>query len=366
MDKPFRILVVDDEPAIRRVFREYLMTLGHVVETAADGFEARRKIELDIDLVLLDLTMPGMDGFELLREVRGNPKYDEIPLVVVTALAGVKERLMALELGANDFLTKPVELPELKARTASLLKMKHALDREKNHKEELAATVANRTALLLRAIDDVVDAERRLEEAQLETIHRLVLATEYRDSNTAGHIMRMSQFSAMLARLKGIDKSDVRLVLHASPMHDIGKIATPNEILLKPGKLTPEEWEIMKQHATVGAQILKHSASKLLQVGEIIAKHHHEKWDGSGYPQGLAREEIPLLARICTVADVFDALTTERPYKPAYSNDVSLEMVKRSAGIHFDPELIELFVENMPEVEAIQRSVNTIVGKESS
>ncbi len=356
MNKRFRILVVDDEPEVRSVLKEFLTSLGYEIETASDGFEACHKIDLDIDLVLLDLMMPGMDGYEVLRTIRANPLHSELPIVVVTAITGVRERVIALEAGASDFLSKPIEFTELRARVASLLKMKQAFDQVKGHREELAATVANRTALLMRAIDDAVSAERRLQEAQLETIHRLVLATEYRDRDTAGHITRMSHFSAMLARLKGLESSDIKLILQASPMHDIGKISTPNEILLKPGKLDPDEWKVMQQHTIVGAQMLTQSSSKLLQVGETIALHHHERWDGNGYPNGIQGEQIPLHARICSIADVFDALTSVRPYKPAFSNDKSLEIIQRNAGGHFDPELVQIFIENIPEIEAIQNA----------
>lgn len=195
-----------------------------------------------------------------------------------------------------------------------------------------------------------------LEEAHLDTLHRLALAAEYKDKETVLHILRMSRYCAILARGLHLPPSDVEIILHASPVHDVGKIGIPDAILLKPGKLDREEWILMKQHATIGAHILSGSRSRLVQVGQIIAKSHHEKWDGSGYPEGLAKENIPLWGRICAVADVFDALTSKRPYKEAFSNEKAFKILKEERGKHFDPRIIDVFFEQLDDVLAIQVS----------
>ncbi len=206
---------------------------------------------------------------------------------------------------------------------------------------------------------EVVETQRKLRAAHQETIHCLVLAAEFKDKDTADHIQRMSQFSALIARRLNMTPSDVELILLASPMHDIGKIGVPEEILLKPGRLDDSEWDVMKKHTVIGANILEKSASPLLNTGKIIALSHHEKWDGAGYPQGYRGEDIPIQGRICAIADVFDALTSERPYKEAFPNDVALDILKEGAGLHFDPNLVKVFSENMDEILRIQHETKT-------
>ncbi|MFH0765800.1 MAG: HD domain-containing phosphohydrolase, partial [Calditrichota bacterium] len=267
--------------------------------------------------------------------------------------------IRAVEVGANDFIAKPFDYTEISVRTASLLRMKEAHDSLKRHKLELEGMVQKRTESLRRALDNMVETQRRLHEAQLETIQRLVAAAEFKDQNTASHIKRMSRFSALLASNCGFSKGETELLLYASPMHDIGKIGTPEDILLKPSKLSEDEWPLMKQHTLIGADILKESSSELLQAGEVIALTHHERWDGSGYPHGLAGEDIPLWGRICAVTDVFDALTSERPYKPAYSNETAIKVLREGAGKHFDSNLVGCFLNNLDEVENVQREINS-------
>jgi len=355
MNKPKRILIVDDDRANRWLLEAKVESLGHESEIAQDGFEALAKLKLDIDLVLLDVMMPGMDGFEVVRHIREDPDVGDIPIIMVTTLTSKEDRLRSVEAGANDFISKPVDKTELRARTASLLKMKEAQDAIKRHKAELEEKVEQRTANLRQALEEMAEAQRRTHEAYLDTIHRLAVVAEYKDEDTAFHIKRMSRYSALLARKLNLSPGEVEIILHASPMHDVGKIGTPDAILLKPCKLNEEEWEIMKQHTTIGGRILDGSDSGLLQAGKVIALSHHEKWDGSGYPNGLAGEDIPLWGRICAVADVFDALTNKRPYKEAFSNEKSLEIMKEERNKHFDLELINLFLENFDEVVAIQK-----------
>jgi putative two-component system response regulator len=247
-----------------------------------------------------------------------------------------------------------VDLTELEVRTAALLKTKEAQDALKHHQAELEATVEQRTATLRQALDDMAEAQRQAYQAHLDTIQRLAMAAEYRDEDAAPHIHRMSCYCALLAESLRWPPGEVEILKHASLLHDVGKIGIPDAILLKPGKLEEEEWEIMKQHTTLGARILRGSPSKFLQAGEVIAWTHHEKWDGTGYPRGLAQEDIPLMGRICAVADVFDALTSVRPYKKAFPNEKAYQILREGRGTHFDPQLVDRFLEHLEEVVAIQ------------
>lgn len=354
MTRPKRILVADDDKALRNLLYDILTTWGHEVEIAEDGFEALAKLELDIDLLVTDAMMPGLDGFEVVRQARASEKFADLPIIMVTGLTSREDRIRAAEVGANDFISKPLDFTELNLRTKSLLRMKEMHDNLKENKIELERTVEKRTESLRRTLSELVSQQRQLRDANLESIHRLVVATEYRDADTAAHIRRMSQISALLARKIRLSPKDVELVLHASPMHDIGKIATPVEILLKPGKLNAEEWDIMRKHTHVGADILKDSSSQLLRTGELIAISHHEKWNGKGYPNGLAGEDIPIEGRVCAVADVFDALTSKRPYKEAFSTEESLAIIQNESGKHFDPRLVEALSDSIEEVVEVR------------
>jgi len=355
MDGLKRILVVDDEMQTRELFASMLDSFGYSAEVARDGIEALAKLSLDIDLVLLDAIMPVLDGFEVVRRIREGTIYNDIPIVMVTGLASKEDRLRAAEVGANDFIVKPVDMTELRIRTASLLKMKEAQDAIKRHKAELEERVERKTAALRLALDEMAEAKRAIHQAYMDTIHRLALVAEFKDMDTAAHVQRMSGYCAILARALDLPSRQVDTILKASTMHDVGKIGIPDAILLKPGKLTDKEWEIMKQHTVIGARILSGSSSELLQMGEVIALSHHEKWDGSGYPNGLAGENIPLVGRICAVADVFDALTSVRPYKKAFSNEESLKIMREARGLHFDPHIFDLFIENFDRVLTIQK-----------
>ncbi len=355
MDKPKRILIVDDEELNRELLEDLIASFGHEPEMARDGIEALAMMKLDIDLVLLDVMMPGMDGFEVAKRIRENVDFSDLPIIMVTALTSKEDRLRAVEAGANDFITKPIDKTELKVRTASLLKMKEAQDAIKRYKAELEKKVEQRTAELRLALQDTAEAQRKTHQAHLETIQRLAIAAEYKDEDTAAHIHRMSNYCAIIARGLHLSPSEQEIILHASPMHDVGKIGIADAILLKPDKLYEDEWDIIKQHSTIGYRILSGSSSELLQVGEIIALSHHEKWDGSGYPKGLVGENIHLFGRICAVADVFDALTSTRPYKKAFSNEKAYEILRESRGTHFDPKVLDVFFERLDEVVSIQK-----------
>ena len=350
-----RILAIDDERINLRVIGGLLRNLGYEPVLTESWAEARPLLDTGIDLVLLDVMMPEMDGFTVARQIREMPDVSDVPIIMVTALTGKQDRLRAVEAGANDFISKPIDLTELRVRMGSLLKMKESQDEVKRYQAELEEMVAVRTSALRMALENVKESQRVILSAHLETIHRLAAAAEFKDEETADHIQRMSRYCALLARRLDLPDAEVDLVLQASPMHDIGKIGIPDSILLKPGKLTPDEWTVMKKHTIFGARILGESNFELLRVGEIIALSHHERWDGTGYPNGLAGEDIPLFGRICAVADVFDALTSRRPYKEPFSNDTSLDIMRAGRATHFDPKILDVFFNDFDMFKDIQR-----------
>jgi putative two-component system response regulator len=349
-----RVLVVDDQDDARLIQARILSNLGYDVEQARDGLEALAKLELDVDLVLLDAEMPGMDGFEVAQRIRGNPKLVDLPIMMVTGLGGQEDRMRAVQAGVNDFISKPFEINELRLRTQGLLKFKEASDALKRQQANLERTVQRRTEALRNALEEMATAQRRTYDAHVDTIRRLVIAAEFKDRDTAAHIERIGRYSEVVARALKLAPGQVETLRHATPMHDVGKIGIPDTILLKPGKLTPEEWAIMQQHTIMGARILHGSPSELLQAGEEIALSHHEKWDGSGYPHGLRGEAIPLGGRVCAVADVFDALTSDRHYRDALPNATVFDMIEAQAGYHFDPAVVAAFLASRDEVERIQ------------
>ncbi|MBW2118424.1 MAG: two-component system response regulator [Deltaproteobacteria bacterium] len=342
MEKRPKILIVDDEDKNLRLMEALLIPLGYEVIMANDGEEAIEKVqETSPDVILLDIMMPKMDGFEVARRLKEEEDTSIIPIVMVTALREVDDRVKSLEAGADDFLTKPVDKTELKARVQSLLKVKAYNDHMRDYQKELEAEVAKRTEQVRRALE-------KEKGASLDTIYRLSRAAEYKDEDTGAHILRMSNYSTVVARKMGLNESVVESILYAAPMHDIGKIGTPDRILLKPGKLDLDECEIMKQHATIGGKILEGADAGFIKLAEVIALTHHEKWDGSGYPLGLKGPKIPLAGRITAIADVFDALTSKRPYKEPFSLEKSYGIIREGRGSHFDPEVADAFfaVEN--------------------
>ena len=349
-----RILVVDDDDTTRTITQVLVKALGHDAELARDGIEGLAKLRLGVDLVLLDVVMPGLDGFEVCRRIRRDPYGGDVPVIMVTSMASREDRLRAVEAGANDFIAKPVDETELRIRSASLLKMKDAQDALKNYKAHLEEIIEQRTANLRRALEEMAEAQRFAYLAQLDTVERLAMVAEYKDKVTARHIQRMSQYCAVIARGMKLPPGEVELILHASRMHDVGKIAVPDAILRKPSSLDGPEWSVMRGHPTIGSLILDNSTSQLLQAGRVIALYHHERWDGEGYPSGLAGENIPLWGRICSVADVFDAVTSERPYKRALSNDEAIRILREGRGTQFDPHVVDVFFEHFEEILVVQ------------
>ncbi len=348
------VLIVDDDEPSRMLLKAMVESLGHEATVAHDGIEALAQLKLDVDLVLLDVRLPGMDGYEVARLIREHPVTSDLPIIMVTVLESRQDRLRAVEAGANDFIAKPFDKTELRVRTTSLLKMKEAQDALKRHRMDLEDTVARRTAALRQALDETATAQRMAHRAQLDTVERLAIAAEFKDKITALHIRRIGEYSAVLAAGLKLPPGEVELMEHASRMHDVGKIGIPDAILQKPADLDRQEWVVMRRHTMIGGRILAKSSSKVLQAGRTIALSHHERWDGSGYPNGLAGEEIPLGGRICAVADVFDAMTNERPYKKAFPNEEAYDVLRGGRGTQFDPEVVDVFFESLPHILAIQ------------
>lgn len=349
MPERARILVVDDEDRNRRLLSAMLMPLGYQVFLAENGHDALAKIpEVRPDVILLDIMMPGLNGYDVARKVKNDPELSRIPVVMVTALSDVADRVKALDAGADDFLTKPVDAVELRARLKSLVKVKAYNDHMVNYQKELEAEVARRT-------DELRQAFERVKSASLDTILRLSRAAEYRDEDTGAHIKRMSNYASRIALAMRLTAEEAESILYAAPMHDIGKIGIPDRILLKPAALTDSEWIIMRRHTEIGAGILEGSDAAFIQLGAVIALSHHEKWDGTGYPKGLKGEDIPLAGRITAIADVFDALTSRRPYRNHdFTTEEARNYIEDGAGTHFDPSAVQAFVSCWDEIMTVK------------
>jgi cyclic di-GMP phosphodiesterase len=327
-----RILVIDDEQANVRLLERILEGAGYVhVRSTTDPEALLELVEgFRPDLLLLDLKMPRMDGFEILRLLPSVvPSVHDLPVLVLTADPDREVKRRALAAGARDFLTKPFDVDEVLLRIANMLDIRFLTLNLKIENTTLEERVRDRT--------------RELEESQIETFERLALAAEYRDDDTGQHTRRVGRMASLLAGELGLGDDDLRLLEPAAGLHDVGKIGIPDSILLAPRKLTPEEFEVVKTHTTIGAKIMSGSPSPLMQMAEEIAWSHHERWDGSGYA-GAAGEEIPLMGRITTVADVFDALTHERPYKEAWPLDEAIAEIERQRGDQFDPRVVDVFL----------------------
>jgi putative two-component system response regulator len=358
LESKARILIVDDDPQIRQLHARLAQSLGYDTETAADGIEALAKLALGIDLVMLDGQMPKMDGFEVAERIRALPGFAFLPIIMVTGLEGDVEHRRAFQAGINDFVQKPIDRDVFHLRTHWLLDLKRAHDRLNHRSEELERAVEKRTAALRDALHEMTEARRQIHQAHLDTIRRLTIAAEFKDRDTGEHIERIGRYAQVLADGFGLSPGAVEIVRHAAPLHDVGKLGIPDEVLLKPGKLDAAEWAVMRTHAELGARILSDSESPVIQMGQTIARSHHERWDGSGYPNGIAGEAIPIEARICAIVDVFDALTMDRPYRRAVDPETVLEMMKKDSGSHFDPQLLDAFFARLPDMHAIRTQRN--------
>ena len=321
VDSRPKLLLVDDEPTNLQVLRQILQD-DYRLFFAKDGDKALEMAARERpDLILLDVMMPGMTGYEVCTRLKQDEMTVSTPVIFVTALADVDDEARGFEVGAVDYITKPVSSPIVRARV--------------------------RTHLSLVRVDE-------LKQTRLQIVQRLGLAAEYKDNETGLHVIRMSHYSRILALAAGFSELAADDLLNAAPMHDVGKIGIPDAILQKNGKLDEAEWVVMRSHAQIGAEIIGEHPSGLLQMARSIALTHHEKWDGSGYPNGLKGEEIPIAGRIVAIADVFDALTSGRPYTPAWSLEDTLALIQRESGKHFDPHLVELFLGQMPAILEIK------------
>ncbi len=354
MMQPGKILVIEDEKMMRESIVTFLEAQGHTVSAAEDGLMGLQILDRKTDLILIDIRMPRMDGLELTKIIRRHPVYKDIPILIVTGLGDTKFHVKAADAGANDFIAKPFDSPVLRVRTETLIKMKQAQDALKVKARELEDVVRLRTEDLRSAIENLQKSNRKLHQAWLDTIECMALAAEYRDTDTGSHVLRIASISAILAKGLSLPAREVEIVFHATSVHDVGKIGIPDSILLKPGPLTEPEFEIAKSHTLVGGRIFSGFNSTVMKSARDVAFSHHEKWDGTGYPPGLAGKKIPRAARICAVADVFDSLTIARSYKEAFSNKKAYKILEEGRGTHFEPRLIDIFFEKKAEIEAIQ------------
>jgi len=335
-DKKARILVADDDRFYLSIFTDLIEGVGHECLCVDNGLEALEKARsYRPDLIIVDVVMPGMDGFEVTRRLREDPQTMYIPVLIVTSLTDKGSKVTGLERGADELISKPVDEAEFRIRIRNMLKVKHYEDFLLEHGRRLEGEVMDKSRQLEKAYETI-------RNGYVESVYRLTLAAEYRDKETGGHIKRISLYSQLLARYMGLDESQVEAVFFASPMHDVGKIGIPDAILLKPGGHTREESEIMKTHTTIGADILKGSDSEILQAAERIALNHHERWDGGGYPRGVRGEEIPIEGRIVNIVDIYDAVRSKRPYKEAIKHDEACSIIT-SMKARFDPVIYNAF-----------------------
>jgi len=336
-----KILAIDDNILNIQILKKILSNAGFInITTTTDPTRAVALYkEIKPDLILLDLNMPKMDGFAVMVQLSILNPDDYLPILILTA-EEESIRFKALQSGAKDFLHKPYEALDVLLKSRNIIEVRLLYNQVRNHNTALDQQINERI--------------KEIRDSRLDVIQRLAIAAELRDAGTGKHIYRMSRYSQLLALAMGFTKEQGELLLTTSPLHDIGKIAIPDSILLKPAALEPHEFEIIKTHTTLGAKMLSGSDSVFLKMAETIALSHHEKWDGRGYPHGIKGEDIPLVGRICAIADVFDALSSPRPYKEAWTFERTVEEIAKLKGTHFDPKLVEAFLDIAKDIKAVR------------
>lgn len=338
MNNELRLMIVDDEAINVMLLEEIAKEMGHDPVSFMDPQEALEWAKMnEVDLLITDFNMPKMNGLDLLRATR--ELHPDIMSIMITANGDNELKLQALGMQVNDFLTKPISIAEFQLRLHNMISIQNSIKIQKEFSKQLKVEVAKATEALAKS--------------QFEALEVLSRTAEYKDPETGSHIARVSHYSKMLAELYGLNEQEQELIFYAAPLHDIGKVGIPDAVLLKSGKLTEEEFMGMQTHSTIGYKILKNSTNPYLQAGAVVANTHHEKYNGRGYPQGLAGEEIPLHGRIVAIADVFDALTSIRPYKKAWNFEEAMELIEKEKGEHFDPKLADLFIQNIDRVREI-------------
>ena len=332
----YKVLAVDDEAANLMLLHEILQSDYDVI-FAKNGQDALKRVMQKPDLIILDIMMPGMDGYEVCQRLKADPENKHIPVIFLTAKITVKDEIKGFKLGATDYITKPISPPILLKRVETQLAIY-------DQQRILEKRVQERTVELM--------------STRLEVIQRLGKAAEFKDNETGMHVIRMSHYSRLLAQAAGVNGKDTDLIFNAAPMHDIGKIGIPDSILSKPGRLSSKEWKTMQTHPRIGAEIIGKNNSSLLTLARTIALTHHERWDGSGYPQGLEGKDIPFESRIVAIADVFDATSSVRPYKKAWPIEKAFDRINKKAGRHFDPNLVSVFMSIIPDIKEIFKKYN--------
>jgi len=339
-----KILICDDSITNVLILRKLLESEGYTyITTLTDPTKVLpAMLENNFDSLLLDIEMPKMTGFEVMQQINESPVGKQlVPILVLTGMQGREIRNQALQAGAQDFLTKPFDQTEVVLRVKNLLRVRAAYLSQKNTSKELEKKVKERTAELDKATDILIT--------------RLAQVGEMRDNDTGKHVLRVGQYARVISEAFGLSEDIGFLIEKAAPLHDLGKIGIPDNILLKNGKLDDTEWEVMRNHTQMGADLLSDHESVLVQLAASIALSHHEHWDGNGYPRKLAAESIPIEGRITSICDVFDALTSSRPYKEAWPIEKAVDFIKSKAGTQFDPNLVDLFIENLDKFVAIKK-----------
>ncbi len=346
MNHKHALLIVEDQKENIDILIETLQDRYEIYVSTNGDSVMQMLPNIKVDLILLDIMMPEKDGYEVCAEIKEDPKFKDIPVIFLTGQDNLEDKKRGFDLGAVDYITKPFSVDEVKVRiNAQIIQ------------NESKLIVARENELLLKEVDKkevlLENAYNNLEHAYLETIERLSRAAEYRDDETGNHVKRVGKYSAIIAQKLGFSQGLVHAIEHAAPLHDIGKIGIPESILLKPGKLDPEEWQVMKTHTTIGKEILHNSSSNIINLAEIIAHTHHERWDGKGYPLGLKGNQIPKVSRVVAIADVFDALLSSRPYKKSVTFNEAINIILEEEEGHFSPDVVNAFLSSLDEIEKV-------------